>query len=164
VTAFFFAWNVRLRSLPKLCEFDTRYPCLYVADGLEIKGVGFGSIDNIVLRSRPRPSVFSMGGILNVNNLSFTNVRSTKTQINRNGSLSMVFDCQTCSKKTNRNFEASANTLEVSGLVYLARNYIAIEPQHSFNIKNLTTGTVNASRYSFTLLLIDLDNLTSLYL
>jgi hypothetical protein len=67
-------------------------------------------------------------------------------------------------KRPNETLRFSANTLEVSGLVYLARNYIAIEPQHSLNIKNSTTGTVNASRNSFTLLRIDLDNLTSLYL
>lgn len=91
--SFFFAWNIYLRGLLELWEFDTLYPCLYVADGLEIKGVGFGSIDNIVLRSPPKPSVFSMGGILNVNNLSFTSGRSTKTQINRNGNISMLFDC-----------------------------------------------------------------------
>jgi hypothetical protein len=42
VTAFFFAWNVYLRGLPELWEFDTRYSCLYAADGVEIKGVGFG--------------------------------------------------------------------------------------------------------------------------
>ena len=49
VTAFFFAWNVWLRGLPELWGLDTRYPCLYVAGGVEIKGVGFESIDNIVL-------------------------------------------------------------------------------------------------------------------
>lgn len=76
----------------------------------------------------------------------------------------MVFDCSTCSQKTNQNFEVSANTLEVSSLVYLARNLTTIEPQDSYNIKNWTTGTFNASRDSFTLLSIDLDNLTSLYL
>ena len=106
MTAFFFAWNVCLRGLPELWEFGTRYPCLYVADGVEIKGVGFGSIDSIVLRSPPRPSVFSMGVILNVNNLSFAIVRSTKTQINRNGNLSRVFAAKLAAKRPTETFRS----------------------------------------------------------